>query len=578
VGDPHRTTDRIPAVPTALIPGYLLSNYRLIKEIGHGTFGVVWAAETRKGKIRAAVKIIGEKKRLEPEELADERRILELTKNLNHPYLLQVHDVWEEGPREQTRLCVAMELADRTLGQRLEECQKDGLPGIPRDELVAYCEQVASALDYLHGKRVVHRDVKPANVLLCAGYAKVGDLGSVRKMKQDMTNTPSAGTPYCMAPEVWRHQLHIQSDQFSLAATYCYLRCGRSVFRCGSLVEAMQAITGEEPELSELPAEEKEVLRQALSKDPQERFPSCMVFVAALREACRPAPTSSSQQTAAVPAPSRRSTLLLSMLCALLAGALLAAWFLMPTRTAPTPPWLPPGYQKVGDETEVDAAGKPYYKQIEKVFGDDTRVRFMLVRRTTLGNLPGGEPDPATFYMMEHKVWLGLYRRYKPEHPGKDPDHPVFEVLLEDARRFAKDEFGGLVPTAAQWNKACGLYADRSELGPFEGPKVAVGREEPQPVHVLCDDLSRAYDCRDMAGNGLEWTRNIPDALQGIDWLYPDRPNKEPSAIFVRLRGQSYRGDRPLRFADLKGNPAPPMEILNQTSDELSFRVVLEPQ
>src|SRR5262249_19538074 len=106
---------------------------------------------------------------LDSEEAKRELRALEVIKRLSHPHLLKTQAAWAL----QDRLIILMELADCTLRDRLCECKAAGAVGIPVTELLRYFQEAAEALDYLHTQTVLHRDVKPQNLLLCHGHVKV---------------------------------------------------------------------------------------------------------------------------------------------------------------------------------------------------------------------------------------------------------------------------------------------------------------------------------------------------------------------------------------------------------------------
>lgn len=270
--------DFLKALRTALDSGTATPVYRKAKLLGKGRFGDVWKAEAP-GGIPAAVKVI---KLSNEYKLQSEFKALELTKQLAHPYLIKVFAYWLDGDE----LNIAMELADRSLQDRFEECRRQGLPGIPRGELIEYLWQSAQAVDFLHENQVLHRDLKPENILLQGKFAKVGDFGVARLIQSsDLFTATTSGTMAYMPPEAWYGKYSVHSDQYSLAVTYVRLCRGRHLFEAESLAEAMQAHLHKEPDLSGFSDEERHVLRKALAKDAQQRFGSCLDFAEALRRA-----------------------------------------------------------------------------------------------------------------------------------------------------------------------------------------------------------------------------------------------------------------------------------------------------
>jgi len=258
--------------------------YRLRKRLGRGEFGEVFQGEAP-GGIEVALKVLT--RSLDHEASQRELKALEKVRELHHPFLLQTQAFWVLDDR----LVVVMELADGSLYDRLEECQRSGLPGIPVEELVTYFSQVAEALDFLHSQRITHRDIKPQNLLHLKGYAKVADFGLARSQERSLTEASMlAGTPVYMAPELWLNKVSIHSDQYSLAATYVEMRLGRRLFTAPSLYDMAQKHLHALPDLEPLSPAEKRVLLKALAKDPGQRYPSCRAFARALAEAVAMAP------------------------------------------------------------------------------------------------------------------------------------------------------------------------------------------------------------------------------------------------------------------------------------------------
>jgi serine/threonine protein kinase len=252
-----------------------LPGYRLIEPLGKGGFGEVWKCEAP-GGLHKAIKFI-------PgggEECRRELSAFERIKAIRHPYLLTLERVELTG----FELLMVMELADCQFFDRMQQCQKLGLPGIPREELLGYLREVAEALDTIstrHGLQ--HLDVKPQNLFLVAGHAKVGDYGLVRSMERVAETSGHRGfTPRYTAPEVLQGGLDARSDQYSLALVYAELLTGTFPYSGVTGPQLiLQHVTGA-PNLVALPESDRGAVARALSKEPAARFPSCLAFVRAI--------------------------------------------------------------------------------------------------------------------------------------------------------------------------------------------------------------------------------------------------------------------------------------------------------
>jgi serine/threonine protein kinase len=264
------------------IPGY-----RLVEKLGEGTAAQVWKA-VGPGGLELALKFV----RLDGPLGPAERRAIESVKHIRHVHLLALSGIWEVG----MHLVIAMELAERTLLDVFREAVGRGADGIPAPEIFEYFQEAARGIDYLNeprhpmgGKKpqgVQHRDIKPANLLLVGGCVKVGDYGLARVMEKTLATASGTGgmTPAYAAPERFNRQTSGQSDQYSLACTYCHMRGGLLPFT-GNLFELKRGHSEWEPDLSMLPERERAVVARALAKDPKDRWPNCRAFVQALRAA-----------------------------------------------------------------------------------------------------------------------------------------------------------------------------------------------------------------------------------------------------------------------------------------------------
>jgi formylglycine-generating enzyme required for sulfatase activity len=283
---PSGLTTRPPGEPTGVVlaAGFRpVADYELVQLLGRGGFGEVWKAKGP-GGFAVAMKFIRLGNRAGDVEL----RALDLMKDIRHANLLGVFGAW----KREDLLIIAMELADRSLLDRLQEATTQELPGIPLAELLEYMREAAKGIDHLNALEIQHRDIKPHNLLLVGGSVKVADFGLAKLLEHSVTSNTGAMTPAYAAPEFIRGQTSNQSDQYALAVTYCELRGGRLPFG-GNYIQVMAGHATQPPDLTMLPEAERSPVARALAKEPKERWPGCRAFVDVLTaDATRPlAPT-----------------------------------------------------------------------------------------------------------------------------------------------------------------------------------------------------------------------------------------------------------------------------------------------
>jgi serine/threonine protein kinase len=280
------------AMPVVPSPGKVLSvggGYKLLKTIGRGSYGEVYLAEAP-GGVHVAIKVI--LRPLDEKESKRESQALELMKNLRHQSLLSVHGFWVL----EDQLLIVTELADGSLRDRLKECRAQGQPGIPLGELLTYFREAAEALDFLHGHHILHRDIKPDNILLFGRHSKVADFGLAKLFEERVAQSLSiSGTPVYMPPEIWHGSVSVHSDQYSLALSYAEMRLCRRVFAGESITDLVTAHLQMEPTLDPLPEAEQAVLHRALAKKPEERYESCLAWIDALESALLGGPSRSAR-------------------------------------------------------------------------------------------------------------------------------------------------------------------------------------------------------------------------------------------------------------------------------------------
>jgi tRNA A-37 threonylcarbamoyl transferase component Bud32 len=270
------------AVGTGLLP----DRYTGARPIGRGGMGEIYrVTDTVLGRA-VAVKILAE--RYAQDESVRERftrEALAAARLSGNPSIVTIFDVgeWRERP------FIVMEYLS---GGSLEERLRDGRP--PHEQALDWLEQAGSALDAAHDEGVVHRDVKPANVLLDRrGRVRVADFGIASAAGFDsLTQTGTVlGTASYLSPEQAQgKRATAASDRYALGVVAFELLTGRRPFAGESLAaEAAAHVAGEVPSVTEfdpsLPRALDAVFARALAKDPDARFDSATELVAALRAA-----------------------------------------------------------------------------------------------------------------------------------------------------------------------------------------------------------------------------------------------------------------------------------------------------
>jgi serine/threonine protein kinase len=271
------------------IPGY-----RLIERLGGGGFGEVWKAEAPGGLFKAIKFVFGDLSSAgdNGQRAEQELKALSRVKTVRHPYILSLerYDIIEG------QLIIVMELADRNLWDRFKECRAQGLPGIPRNELLGYMEESAEALDLMNQEyQLQHLDIKPQNLFLVHQHVKVADFGLVKDLEGMQASVTGGVTPVYAAPETFDGWVSRFSDQYSLAIVYQELLTGQRPFNGNNVRQLILQHLQTPPNVSPLPAGEQPVIARALAKKPDDRFPCCRDLVKSLR-AAKEAPASPARQ------------------------------------------------------------------------------------------------------------------------------------------------------------------------------------------------------------------------------------------------------------------------------------------
>jgi len=260
----------------------LVDRFRLLERLGRGGLGSVWLAEDRQlDNEQVACKILKADLYDDRRAVSDLKREVLLARRLRHPNILGVYTFWET---DEYRLISMEYIKGANLSELLVE---NGCPFTPT-ELLGWIAQIGEALDYAHGEGILHRDVKPANIMQDArGRILLADFGvarTAREVQARLTGELTSGTLLYVSPEqLMGERLDARSDLYSLAASVYELLSGAPPFNRGSIITQIQMRPA--PPIEGLPDSLNLVLMKALAKDPNRRHQSCGTFCAALAEA-----------------------------------------------------------------------------------------------------------------------------------------------------------------------------------------------------------------------------------------------------------------------------------------------------
>ena len=275
-----------------LANGDVFAGYRILRPLGFGGMGEVYLVQHPRLPRQDALKILPAQMSSDTEFRARFNREAELAATLYNPHIVGVHDRGEWGGQ----LWISMDYIDGPDAGRL---LRESYPaGMPVWQVCDITSAVADALDYAHDRGLLHRDIKPPNILLTQpqrGRSRVllADFGIARDTAaaNGLTDTNvTLGTVNYAAPEqLMGRAIDGRADQYSLAATAYHLLTGSPMFGSANAAAVIgQHLTAPPPRLGdsrrELAALDP-VLAKALSKNPAERFPTCTQFADALRHA-----------------------------------------------------------------------------------------------------------------------------------------------------------------------------------------------------------------------------------------------------------------------------------------------------
>ena len=294
--------------------GKTLSHYKIIEKLGQGGMGEVYLAEDSRLDRKVALKIL-------PQHLSDRAELRErferearAVSSLNHPHICTLYDI---GEQDGIHYLVMDHLEGETLAARLEK------GALPLDQTLEYAIQIADALDKAHRQGVVHRDLKPGNIMLVKSGANLLDFGLAKLQATETPTNLSAlpteqanltaegtilGTLQYMAPEQLEgKEADYRTDIFAFGATVYEMATGKKAFEGKSQASLIAAILKDDPRpMSELhpmtPQLLDWVVKRCLAKQPDERWQSASDVMAGLRQSTEVGTTMDSLPAVAAPA------------------------------------------------------------------------------------------------------------------------------------------------------------------------------------------------------------------------------------------------------------------------------------
>jgi len=560
-----------------------IDRYELLKELGGGGFGCVFLARDTVAGIEVAVKGLPPLIRQSGEELERIRDNFALVSRLHHPHIApalhlhEVREVWyaRESTRDKLRVLegdylVVMAYAP---GVTLSRWRKQFPVGkVPLEQALDVCRQVAEALDYAHSQKIIHRDVKPSNIMVetltdggvCCRVLDFGLAAEVRSSLSRVSSevTDTSGTRPYMAPEQWKGEKQdSRTDQYALAVLYYELVSGEvpfvSAFETGDPVVMERAVTTRTaPPLDVLDSRQNRAVSRALAKQRKERFGTCGEFVKAVG--------------GGVSRKRHTGLLVAAVAVAVVAVAYASYRTYMSHRTVQEPP--PPARQPAAEPFRQRPAPKAappreVSPKTQPVTSPQPNIRDVRPHWTnSLGMVFISVPGTEVLFG-KYEVTNAEYRKFKHDHnSGEYGGHtldgdrqPVVGVSWDDAKAFCKwlteqeRRSGGVgpgqeyrLPHDLEWSVAVGLNEPRTGTPKEKDEKsknaYPWGREWPPPHgagNYEVDGYRDAFPVtapvgsfaanglgiHDLGGNVWEWCEDWYDpgaqkyrVLRGASW------------------------------------------------------------
>jgi serine/threonine protein kinase len=276
------------------LSGQVFGQYELRELLGFGGMGAAYLGFQKSLERKVAVKVLFPGLAAETGYIERFYREAKTAASLEHAHIVPVYDYGVQG---DISYVVMRLLTGGTLEQRITQRMSTDKPLPSYGEISELLKQLASALDYAHSRGVIHRDIKPGNIMFDDnGLAYIVDFGIAKLMESSTSYTATGtpvGTPMYMPPEQWRSEnLTPAADQYALAVTVYNLMTGRLPFEATTPYGLLHKALNEEPtppqiHRDDVPNGVREAIERAMQKDPADRWENVTAFAIAFDNGIR---------------------------------------------------------------------------------------------------------------------------------------------------------------------------------------------------------------------------------------------------------------------------------------------------
>jgi len=493
---------RIDGYSKPLEPGRKIGqfqNFTLVRSLGRGGMGQVWLAEEELGggrKRNVVCKLLPMPVQGDKKSMDDLAKTFDLTSRLFHPHICPLF-----GMNEDPEYGFFFVMDHCEGGSLWDWFQKpENRNGIALSELLPIFRPIAEALDYAHSQHIIHRDVKPQNIMFAIRDGQrvpsLIDFGIAARVHATMTMTmptsqASKGTPHYMPPEQFMGEKKQdgRADQYSLAASLYHLLAGNPPFEGNIYSLAAQVMQKIPDPIPTLTAAQNSALLRALAKKPDDRFATCAEFVNALNGTENP--FKNVLKTAEKELAEKKKRLEVSVQKAYadenfpLAKQLIDELLVLDPKD--------PHYLEFRDfiqrqlDEEQAKRKNAGARMVKTVNGIEYAFRWCPPGSFLMGS-PEDEPDRERdetqhsvtltrgFWMLETEVTQAMWQSVMGNNPSefKSPTRPVECVSWDDCQEFCRKLSSKLgltvsLPTEAQWEYACRAGSETAlPNGPIE--------------------------------------------------------------------------------------------------------------